>query len=87
MDQLAADKKVVTSQLTSAESQLRGLKVKGLAQAKKIEKLEIELARAWSEAVQVKAEVEKTKATTDKTIVVYLRDVEAVQAELREASD
>ncbi|XP_019263928.1 PREDICTED: uncharacterized protein LOC109241628 [Nicotiana attenuata] len=59
----------------------------GLAQAKKIEQLEAELARARAEAEQAKAEVEKTKARTDKTIAVYLKDVAAVQAKLREASD
>nr|XP_009783005.1 PREDICTED: uncharacterized protein LOC104231670 [Nicotiana sylvestris] len=37
MDQLATDKEVITAQLASAETQLRGIKVKGLAQAKKIE--------------------------------------------------
>ncbi|XP_070020302.1 uncharacterized protein [Nicotiana sylvestris] len=87
MDRLATDNEVVTSQLASSESQLRGIKVKSLAQAKKIEELEADLAKAGAEAAQAKAEVEKMKATTNKTIDVYLRDAEAVQAELREASD
>ncbi|XP_070003758.1 uncharacterized protein [Nicotiana sylvestris] len=87
MDQLAANKEAVIVQLTSAETQLRGIKEKGLAQSKKIEELEVELSRDRAEAAQTKAEVEKTKATTDKTIFVYLRDATAVQAELREASD
>nr|XP_009769894.1 PREDICTED: uncharacterized protein LOC104220682 [Nicotiana sylvestris] len=69
MDQLAADKEAVTAQLTSAETQLQGLKVKGMAQAKKIEELEAELARARAKAVQAKAEAEKTKVAADKSIV------------------
>ncbi|XP_019252671.1 PREDICTED: uncharacterized protein LOC109231464 [Nicotiana attenuata] len=87
MDQLAADKEVVTVQLTSAETQLRGIKVKGLAQAKKIEELEADFSGARAEAAQSKAEVEKTNVTAKKTIAVYLRDVAAVQEEPREASD
>ncbi|XP_019229608.1 PREDICTED: uncharacterized protein LOC109210616 [Nicotiana attenuata] len=87
MDQLAADKEVVTVQLTPAETQLRGIKAKGLARARKIEELDTELAGAQAEAAQAKAEVEKTRATADKTIVVYLRDAAAIQADLREASD
>ncbi|XP_019257814.1 PREDICTED: calpastatin-like [Nicotiana attenuata] len=84
MDRLAAAKEAILAQLASAETQLRGVKVKNLAQAKKIEELEASLAKAGAEVVEAKAEVEKTKATADKTIAVYLRDVEA---ELREASD
>nr|XP_016468121.1 PREDICTED: ATP synthase subunit b-like [Nicotiana tabacum] len=63
--------------------QLRG----EVDQAKKIEELEADLAKAGAEAAQAKAEVEKMKVTADKTIAVYLRDAEVVQAELREASD
>ncbi|XP_019260936.1 PREDICTED: uncharacterized protein LOC109238903 [Nicotiana attenuata] len=55
--------------------------------AKKIEELEAELTRAQAEAVQAKAKAEKTKAAADKSITMYVRDVAAVQAELREASD
>ncbi|XP_070018182.1 uncharacterized protein [Nicotiana sylvestris] len=87
MDQLAADKETVISQLTSVETQLQGLKVKGLEQAKKIEELEAELARARAESEQAKAEVEKTKAAADKSIAVYLRDAKDFQEDLREASD
>ncbi|XP_070009979.1 filament-like plant protein 3 [Nicotiana sylvestris] len=87
MDQLVADKEVALAQLASAETQLRGIKVKNLAQAKKIRELEAKLAEAGAEVAEVGAEVERTKATTDKTIAMYLRDAEAVQAELREASD
>ncbi|XP_070005104.1 uncharacterized protein [Nicotiana sylvestris] len=84
---LAANKKVVTAQLTSVETQLRGIKAKGLAQGRKIEEVEEELARARVEAAQAKAEVEKTKATTDKAIAMYLRDAAVVQAEFRVAFD
>ncbi|XP_019236594.1 PREDICTED: uncharacterized protein LOC109216841 [Nicotiana attenuata] len=54
---------------------------------RKIEELEAEFARARAKAAQAKAEVEKTKSTADKSIAMYLRDVVAVQAELRETSD
>ncbi|XP_070004265.1 uncharacterized protein [Nicotiana sylvestris] len=80
MDQLAADKEAITTKLTSVESQLRVLEAKGLAQARKIEEFEAELARA-------RAEAEKTKVAADKSIAIYLRDVAAAQAELREAYD
>ncbi|XP_070024919.1 uncharacterized protein [Nicotiana sylvestris] len=94
MDQLVADKEAVTSQLASAEAQLRGIKAKGLAQARKIEGLEAELAKTRAEAaqtkaeaIQAKAEAEKTKVAADKSIAIYSREVVAIQAELREASD
>ncbi|XP_070019412.1 uncharacterized protein [Nicotiana sylvestris] len=87
MDRLAVDKKASLAQLASAEAQLRGKKMKNLAQAKKIKELEESLAKVGAEVAEAKAEVEKTKATTDKTIAVHLRDAEAVQAELREASN
>nr|XP_009763923.1 PREDICTED: uncharacterized protein LOC104215741 [Nicotiana sylvestris] len=51
-----------------------------LAKLSSAEELEAELAEA-------KAEVKKTKITTDKSIAVYLDDVEADQTQLREASD
>ncbi|XP_019240542.1 PREDICTED: uncharacterized protein LOC109220532 [Nicotiana attenuata] len=82
-----ADKETALAQLASTETQLRGIKVKRLAQSKKIEELEAKLVEAGAEVAQAKAKVEKTKATADKTIVVYLRDAEVVQAELREASN
>ncbi|XP_019229061.1 PREDICTED: uncharacterized protein LOC109210143 [Nicotiana attenuata] len=77
MDQLAADKEAVTDQLASAETRLQGIEAKGLAQAKKIEELGAELARAQAKAVQAKAEAEKTKAVAEKSIAMYLRDVTA----------
>ncbi|XP_070028743.1 uncharacterized protein [Nicotiana sylvestris] len=94
MDQLTADKETIAAQLASAEAQLRGFEAKGLAQARKIEGLEAELAKPWAEAAQAMAEVvyakakaEKTKATTDKSIAIYSREAATIQAELREASD
>ncbi|XP_070009712.1 uncharacterized protein [Nicotiana sylvestris] len=87
MDQLAADKEAALAQLASAETQLQGIKVKNLAHAKKIEELEEKLAKVGAEVAEAKGEVEKTKATADKAIAVYLKDAEVVQAKLREASD
>ncbi|XP_070030183.1 uncharacterized protein [Nicotiana sylvestris] len=87
MDQLSTDKEVVTTQLASAETQLRGIKAKGLSQTKKIEELEAELARAQAKAIQAATEAEKTKAAADKSIAIYLKDITAVKSELREASD
>ncbi|XP_070025373.1 uncharacterized protein [Nicotiana sylvestris] len=62
MDQLAANKEVVTSQLALDETQLRGIEAKGLAQARKIEELEVELARARVEAEIAEAKVRETDA-------------------------
>ncbi|XP_070020507.1 KNR4/SMI1 homolog [Nicotiana sylvestris] len=94
IDQLAADKEVVASQLASAKAQLRGVEAKGLAQARKIEGLEAELAKARAKAAQAKAEVvkakaeaEKTKDAADKSIAIYSRKATVVQSELREASN
>ncbi|XP_070020347.1 uncharacterized protein [Nicotiana sylvestris] len=87
MDRLPTDKEVALSQLASAEIQLRGAKLKNLAQAKKIEELEAKFAEIGAEVAEAKAEVKKMKATANKTITVYLKDAEAVQAKLRKASD
>ncbi|XP_070020457.1 uncharacterized protein [Nicotiana sylvestris] len=87
MDRLVVDKEVALAQLALAETQLQGAKVKNLAQDKKIEELEAKLAKVEAEVAEARAEVERTKVTADKTIVVYLRDVEAIQAKLSEASD
>ncbi|XP_070029524.1 uncharacterized protein [Nicotiana sylvestris] len=54
---------------------------------KRIEELEAKLARTEAEVAEAKTKVEKTKVTSDKTILIYLSDAEAVQAELREDSD
>ncbi|XP_070022809.1 uncharacterized protein [Nicotiana sylvestris] len=80
MDLLATEKEATLAKLSSAEVQLRSIKEKSSAQAKRIEELEARLAEA-------KAEVEKTKIATGKSIVVYLDNAEADQIQLREASD
>nr|XP_009761550.1 PREDICTED: uncharacterized protein LOC104213713 [Nicotiana sylvestris] len=80
MDCLAAEKEASMAKLSSAEVQLRGIKEKSSAQAKRIEELEAELAEA-------KAEVGKMKIVAYKSIAVYLDDVEAAQTQLMEASD
>nr|XP_016434680.1 PREDICTED: eukaryotic translation initiation factor 5B-like [Nicotiana tabacum] len=87
IDWLVADKVDALAQLASAETQLRGIKVTNLAQAKKIKELEVKLTEAGAKIAEARAEVERTNATTDKTINVYLRYAEAVQTELREASN
>ncbi|XP_070040512.1 uncharacterized protein [Nicotiana tomentosiformis] len=80
MDRLAAEKEATLAKLLSAEVQLRGVKQKSSVQAKRIEELETELAKA-------KAEIERTKVMADKSIAMYRDDVEAAQMQLREASD
>nr|XP_016466478.1 PREDICTED: uncharacterized protein LOC107789217 [Nicotiana tabacum] len=80
MDRLAAEKEITLAKLLSSEVQLRGVKEKSSAQAKRIEELETGLAEA-------KAEIEKTKVMADKSIAMYRADVEAAQIQLREASD
>ncbi|XP_019229015.1 PREDICTED: EF-hand calcium-binding domain-containing protein 4B-like [Nicotiana attenuata] len=73
MDHLAAEKEAASAKLSSAEVQLWSIKEKSSAQAKRIEELEAELAKA-------KAEVEKMKIKSNKSIAVYLADGEAAQA-------
>ncbi|XP_070042811.1 uncharacterized protein [Nicotiana tomentosiformis] len=80
MDCLAAEKETTLAKLSSTEVQLRGVKEKSLAQAKRIEELETGLTKA-------KVEIKKTKVMADKSIAMYRADVEAVQMQLREASD
>ncbi|XP_070026165.1 uncharacterized protein [Nicotiana sylvestris] len=80
VDRLAAEKEVVLAKLLSDKVQLRRVKEKSLAQAKRIEELEVEL-------VEAKAEAGEMKISADKSIVVYLADAEAAQVQLREASD
>ncbi|XP_070024284.1 uncharacterized protein [Nicotiana sylvestris] len=87
MDRLAAEKEAVKAQLTWAEAQFRGAEAKGLAQAKEIEGLGAELAKARTEVAQAKDEAEKTKAVADKSIDIYKREAAVVQAELRAASN
>ncbi|XP_070003096.1 uncharacterized protein [Nicotiana sylvestris] len=56
-------------------------------QAKKIDELEAKLAAIGAEVAETRFEIEKVKATTDKTVAVYLKDADAAQMELREASN
>ncbi|XP_070036152.1 kinesin-like protein KIN-14N [Nicotiana tomentosiformis] len=80
MDRLAAEKETSLAKLSSTKVQLRGIKEKSSAPAKRIEELETGLAEA-------KAEIEKTKVMEDKSIAMYRTDTEAAQMQLREASD
>ncbi|XP_070044169.1 uncharacterized protein [Nicotiana tomentosiformis] len=80
IDRLAAEKETILAKLLSADVQLRSVKQKGSAQAKRIEKLEKQLAAA-------KAEVESSKVMAEKSIAVYQADAEAAQMEAREAAD
>ncbi|XP_070046814.1 KNR4/SMI1 homolog [Nicotiana tomentosiformis] len=80
IDRMAAEKETILAKLLSADVELRRIKQKGSAQAKRIEELE-----AW--LVEAKAEVESSKVMADKSIVVYYVDAEAAQMEAREAVD
>ncbi|XP_070039253.1 uncharacterized protein [Nicotiana tomentosiformis] len=80
MDRLAAKKETTLARLSSAEVQLRGIKEKSLAQAKRIEDLETGL-------VEAKAEIEKTKRETHEEIHAQGFDLseEIAQAKVLEA--
>ncbi|XP_070056857.1 protein WEAK CHLOROPLAST MOVEMENT UNDER BLUE LIGHT-like 3 [Nicotiana tomentosiformis] len=80
IDRLDAEKKTILAKLLSADVQLRNVKQKGSAQAKRIGEIEARLAEA-------KAEVESSKVMTDKSIAVYRADAEAAQTEARSAAD
>lgn len=80
MDRLAAEKEAALAKLSSAEALLQNLREKSSAQAKRVEELEAGLAEA-------NAKIEKTNVMADKSIAMYRADVEAVQTQLREASD
>ncbi|XP_070053368.1 uncharacterized protein [Nicotiana tomentosiformis] len=80
IDRLAAKKETILTKLLSADVQLRRVKKKGSAQAKRIEELETRLTEA-------KAEVESSKVIADKSIAVYRADAEVAQIEAREAAD
>ncbi|XP_070050173.1 kinesin-like protein KIN-14N [Nicotiana tomentosiformis] len=80
MDRVAAEKETTLAKLSSAEVQLRGIKEKSSAQAKRIKELETGPAEA-------KAEIENTKVMADKSIAMYRGNAEAAQMQLREASD
>lgn len=80
MDRFAAEKETALAQLSSAEVQLRNAREKSSIQAKRIDELEAELAKAQADA-------EKEKVQADKSVAIYLADAEAAQAWLREATD
>ncbi|XP_070035340.1 uncharacterized protein [Nicotiana tomentosiformis] len=80
IDRLAAEKETILTNLLSVDVQLRNVKQKDSAQAKRIEELETQLAEA-------KAEVESSKILADKSIAVYQANAEAAQMEAREAAD
>nr|XP_016503906.1 PREDICTED: uncharacterized protein LOC107821945 [Nicotiana tabacum] len=79
MNRLVAEKEASLAKLSSSEDQLRSIKEKSSAQAKRIEELEVEL-------VEAKEEVEKMKSMADKSIAVYLADAEAAHTQLSEAA-
>ncbi|XP_070054799.1 uncharacterized protein [Nicotiana tomentosiformis] len=74
IDRLAAEKETILAKLLSADVQLRSIKQKGSAQAKRIKELETRL-------VEAKVEIESSKVMEDKTIAVYRADAEAAQME------
>ncbi|XP_070032886.1 uncharacterized protein [Nicotiana tomentosiformis] len=80
IDRLIAEKETILAKLLSADVQVRNIKQKGSAQAKRIEELEARLAEA-------KAEVDSSKFMDDKSISMYRADAEAAQMEVREAAD
>nr|XP_009613114.1 trigger factor-like [Nicotiana tomentosiformis] len=73
-------KETILAKLLPADVELRNIKQKGSAQAKRIRELEARLAEA-------KAGVESSKVMADKSIAVYRADAEASQMEAREAAD
>ncbi|XP_070054899.1 uncharacterized protein [Nicotiana tomentosiformis] len=75
IDRLAIEKETILAKLLSADVQLRSVKQKGSAQAKRIEELETRLAEA-------RAEIESSKVMADKSIAVYRADAEAAQMEM-----
>ncbi|XP_070033085.1 KNR4/SMI1 homolog [Nicotiana tomentosiformis] len=83
MDRLAVEKEAVRAQLSSAESQLQGMKERSSVQARKIEELE---ARLTFELAKAKSEAEKAKAEADAFVVVYRADAEAAQVQARKAA-
>ncbi|XP_070047241.1 uncharacterized protein [Nicotiana tomentosiformis] len=83
MDRFPTGKEVARAQLSSVESQLRGMKEKSSAQAKQIEELEARLA---SELAKAKSEAEKAKPDADTIVAVYRADVETAQVQAREAT-
>ncbi|XP_070042924.1 uncharacterized protein [Nicotiana tomentosiformis] len=84
MDRFAAKKVVARAQLSSVKNQLRDMKEKSSAQAKKIEELEARLAFELSKA---KSEAEKAKAEAEAIVAVYRADAKTSQVQAREASE
>ncbi|XP_070036957.1 uncharacterized protein [Nicotiana tomentosiformis] len=84
MDRFAAEKEAARAQLSSVESQLRGIKENSLAQAKKIEELEARLA---FELAKAKSKAEKAKAEAEVIMAVYRSDAEAAQVQAGEAAE
>ncbi|XP_070057472.1 uncharacterized protein [Nicotiana tomentosiformis] len=84
MDRFAAEKETALSQLSSAKSQLRGIKDKSSAREKKIGELEALLA---SELAKAKSEPEKAKAKAVRIVVVYRADAESAQVQAREPTE
>ncbi|XP_070057743.1 uncharacterized protein [Nicotiana tomentosiformis] len=80
IDRLVVEKETILTKLLSADVQLRNVKQKGSAQAKRIEELEARLAES-------KVEVESSNILADKSIAMYRADAEAAQMEAREAAD
>ncbi|XP_070049178.1 uncharacterized protein [Nicotiana tomentosiformis] len=84
MDHLAAEKEAARAQLSSVESQLRCMKKKSSAQAKKIKELE---ARLDFELAKTKSKAEKAKAEEEAIVAVYRADIEAAQVQAREEAE
>ncbi|XP_070039575.1 uncharacterized protein [Nicotiana tomentosiformis] len=84
MDRFAAEKETALSKLSSAESQLRGMREKSSAQARKIKELEARLA---SKLAKAKFEAKKAKAEADAIVAIYRADAEAAQVQAREAAE
>ncbi|XP_070032127.1 uncharacterized protein At3g49055-like [Nicotiana tomentosiformis] len=80
MDRRAVEKETALAKLSSVGVQLRGIKEKSSAQAKRIEELETGITEA-------KSEIEKTKVMADKSIAMYQDDAEAAQMQLMDASE
>ncbi|XP_070042477.1 intracellular protein transport protein uso1-like [Nicotiana tomentosiformis] len=83
MDHLTAEKETARAQLSSAESQLQGMKEKSSVQARKIKELE---ARLVFELAKAKSQVEKAKAEADAFMAVYRADAEAAQVQEKKAA-
>ncbi|XP_070057528.1 uncharacterized protein [Nicotiana tomentosiformis] len=77
MDRLASEKDVVRAQLSSVERQLESVKVKNLARAQKVEKLETRLA----------VELARSTSEVEALVASYLADTEAANTRAKEISD